>query len=66
MAHGANSTMKRGVFGVGYGDDFDQFHGFGQNHVAALPVPLIPSSPVIYAKPILVSKISILTTTPFT
>lgn len=58
MANGADATVKRGVYGVGYGDDFDQFHGFGQNQVAALPVPLVSSSPLIYAKPFLVSKIS--------
>lgn len=40
---------------MGYGDDFEQFHGFGQNQVAALPVPLVPSTPVVYAKHILVS-----------
>lgn len=56
LTHGANSSVKRGVFGVGYGDDFEQFHGFGQNQVAALPVPLVPSSPVLFAKPILVSE----------
>lgn len=56
MANGEKSTAKRGVFDIGYGDDFDQFHGFGQNQIAVLPVPLVPSSP--HAKPFWVSTSS--------
>lgn len=58
VVFGANTTAKRGVFGLGYGGDdgFNQFSSFAPNQVAALPVPFLSSSPVVYAKPVLVRK----------
>lgn len=52
VALGADSPVKRGVFGFGYGDGgFGQWSGFSPNHLAGL----VSSPQIVYAKPVLVS-----------